>query len=137
MKLNKKQHITKDGIVKRNPVFKNLIKFNDKDKEITRSILNNGFFTVAHNWSSDDRDDFIKLFKKFDSSQNLLFKINTTFDYLDEYEYGKDEVYDESSGEYYSEKDGAWKNMVDMSSRVDKLILEEKIDKKMMKYINW
>jgi len=144
-KISKTKHVTKHGIVKRNPIKKrgtfpnNLIKFKSKEKEIARSILNNGIFTIAHNWSEDDRDDFTHLFKKLGASRDLLFELDVMFNELSRYEYPA--PYGDSSSDDYMDseqvKESAWEEMAHSSNKIDRLMKDEGIISKMQKKINW
>ena len=124
------------GVKGRGSFPNNLVKMTG-EKEIARSILNNGFLTIAHNWSSDDRDAFKSLFIKLGASKKFLSGIDNMFNYLVDYEDPRTSInykftdYDEEISE------GAWENMVAQASSLDSQARKEKLYEKLAKMINW
>ena len=117
------------------------------EKEIARSILNNGFFTIAHNFSSDDRTKFINLFKKLKASKKFLDELDDMFNYKVDYEdprtnpgFGSSFGWGSGQDDYMGEdeiQEGAWENMSHSASLLDKMARKEKIYDKLAKMINW
>lgn len=115
----------------------------DIDKEIIRSVLNNGFFTIAHNWKSDDKEKFIKVFTELKANKEFLDKLEEMFNKLGVYE--EDDFEDEYSDETGEEDDylaedqssDLWEEMGDISKDLDKIAKQSGLIKRMAKYINW
>ncbi len=122
---------------------KNMQHLQDIDKEIIRSVLNNGFFTIAHNWKSDDKEKFIKVFTELKANKEFLDKLEEMFNKLGVYE--EDDFEDEYSDETGEEDDylaedqssDLWEEMGDISKDLDKIAKQSGLIKRMAKYINW
>jgi len=131
------------GVKGRGSFPNNLVKMTG-EKEIARSILNNGFLTIAHNWSSDDRDAFMKLFRKLGASKKFLNSLHDMFNYLVDYEDPRtnpitryDSFYGDDDETEDDIKEGAWDNMVYQSKDLEILAKKEKLYEKLAKMINW
>lgn len=114
----------------------NMQKMSGED-EIARSILNNGFLTIAHNWAVDDENKFIRYFKKLRASTSFISILKVMF--VDKGTY--DARPGAFSGMYDWEredmKEGAWENMCHTARQLEKLAKKEKLYDKMKKQVGW
>jgi len=106
--------------------FPNLRRFDEPTKEIARSILNNGFLTIAHNWKSQDRRLFTELFTSLGASPNFLEFLNDMFRALQKYETSYDEA-----------AELAWEDMVEIAQSLDALAKQEGLYDKLDEMIGW
>jgi len=98
---------------------------NPEWEKIAASLLNNGFFTIAWNWTSDSVDDWVDLFIKLGANDYFINKLADMFEFKSDYESSSDD----DSGFSNS----AWEEMIYVSKILDKELEKQKLDKKLIK----
>jgi len=117
----------------------------DNEDEIARSILNNGFLAIGHDWPSNYRRQFINYFNSLGASRKFINELENMFNYKADYEDPRtnpisryDAFYPEE--EIMSEEDikeGAWDNMRHQAKVLDKIAKRENLYQRMKQQIMW
>lgn len=102
------------------------------DEEICRTVLNNGFFTIAYNISSTEKDNWIRFFTSIGASKQFIYSLESIFDNKAAYEDPERHFYDDEDPEQ-----SAWEDMEIDADNLDKLAQKEGLTKKMMKIAHW
>jgi len=112
---------------------KNMQRLNDGDKEVFRTVLNNGFFTIAHNYRYEDKDRWIKVFRKIGASEDFIEKLDLMFESNEGY-------YDPATTDWEEKEEimeASWEEMQSYSKTLDRLAKQEDLYAMMSKEINW
>ena len=103
------------------------------DEEICRTVLNNGFFTIAHNISSTSRGNWIRFFKSIGASNNFIWALDSMFDNKATYENPGSNSFEE--GDDF--KESAWEDMSIDADNLTNLARKEGLYKKMREIAHW
>ncbi len=106
--------------------FPNLVHL-EGIREIARTVLNNGFLTVAHNIPAEEKSNWLEFFKNFGADKDFLNTLERLFDEKIYYE-----RYPNSE-----ESETAWEEMVYLSRHLDTLAESSGIIEQLMQLINW
>jgi hypothetical protein len=115
----------------------NLKKRSTIKSEIARSILNNGFFTVAHNWDAKYSRNWVELFSELNTPNSFLNNLEELFDLKFMYDNPSSRTY----GNEWEKEDfieGIWDDMGDIAGLLDKELQRNKeLLKKLKEIANW
>jgi hypothetical protein len=118
------------------------------NEEIARTILNNGFFTIAHNIPSSEDQNWNNFFKELGASESFLNELEDMFSYKHDHESGENyDNFDSLAGQGdYDEDDpyagpdiieDPWECMVEAATALGRMAEREGLTQKLIKIAKW